>query len=74
MYICVELVRGDVESRGRRPTDDEDAQVVGAEIVEGVVQQLLRGGLGVVGAVGDEVDRFLVRADVPQLRRRGKCG
>ena len=53
------------EKKGR--TDDEDAQVVGAEIVEGVVEQLLRSGLGVVGAVGDEVDRFLVRADVPQL-------
>lgn len=47
-------------------SDDHAREVVGAEPCEGVVDELFGGGVGVLLAA-DEIDGFLVGADVPEL-------
>lgn len=52
--------------RGPVKTDDHAGEIVSTETGQGVIDENLGGGLRILD-VADEVDSFLVGADVPEL-------
>lgn len=66
---CVVAVLGGVKEELFLEADDHAGEVVGAEPGEGVLDEELGGGVGVLD-VADQVDGFLVLADIPQLLQR----
>ena len=62
-----EMVVDSVEEGGFVEAHDHAGEVVGGEAGEGVFDELFGGDDGVLH-IADKVDRFLVGADVPELK------